>query len=1099
MKMQVSGFGVFAIALSLLAVSGAQAIAPSPGDEVLIVRLPHFEGRNAQMQMILTSGSVWQDFMGQNGPYHAVWNEYTNRPHRAYGPPIAAFGDLLSQPERTARDFISSHPRLFGVPESDLMLVNTSAVRSSVYLTFQQTYLSYPVEETYVQVRLNRRGIWGFGSDAYSHIQLSTAPNLQPSAAQLQAREGIQTAPETVQAEAAQLVILPVVEGDQVRHTLAYRVELIREEPAGRWTAWVDASSGELLRRISHIRNLPVSGTVTINMLPQFYNDPWSTQNLTHGEVQIQTQGLTNTNLSGQYSIEVGGGSYSLHSELKGLWVNVNQQNGNDALHDATVVGGQTHNWLWSTANAGDDECNAYYHVNYGHDWVKTLDPAFVGLDYQMPCEVNDTSYPAPDNAYWDGTGVHFGAGGSLFRDLALFSDVVYHEYFHGVTDKIYTGVSDPPSDIHEGMSDYFAATVTNDSLIGNGGLFLSGQTYMRTCENTLQYPDDMTGEGHFDGQILAGAWWDFRQLEGAAVSETLAHFAKYGFPYSFPEYFWEGLYADDDDFNLYNGTPHSGSLFEAFDGHGIGPGPGVLFDHDPYWNTQVTDASYRIEVMAYSMAYPIVPDSTKLYYSTGGGYTALTLTPFGDGLHYYANIPAQANGTLVRYYLRAVDANGNASTLPERAPLKTYIYLVGPTQVVLGDDFEGTNNWVVNLAGDDNATAGIWERGDPVQLLSDNGTLVSPEDDHTFNPGIICWQTQISAPGAVAGDDDVDGGKTSLNSPVFSAAGLTNPIISFFLFFTNNAGNNPGQDPFAVDLSNDGGTNWVNADSINLSRSKFTLYQYAIGDFLSLTANMRARFVARDQSPGSLVEASFDDFTVRAVSATATPLSLTLTPIGAPIIIGPGGGAFQFTASLSNSGASAVTTDAWTWATMPSGILYGPILTVPDLTLAAGASLNPTPTQNVPGGAPAGSYTYYGFLGDYSGANIYDASSFPFTKSGVLGGSPGLGDWTVTGDFNETSAISAAELPLEYALNPVYPNPFNPQAAISYQLSAYSYVSLKVYDVAGRLAETLVNGYRDAGLHQVTWDAGDLASGIYLVKLEAAGYELVQKALLMK
>ncbi len=78
-------------------------------------------------------------------------------------------------------------------------------------------------------------------------------------------------------------------------------------------------------------------------------------------------------------------------------------------------------------------------------------------------------------------------------------------------------------------------------------------------------------------------------------------------------------------------------------------------------------------------------------------------------------------------------------------------------------------------------------------------------------------------------------------------------------------------------------------------------------------------------------------------------------------------------------------------------------------------------------------------------------------------------------------------------------PNPFNPVTAISYQLSAFSFVNLSVYDVQGRQVAKLVNGWRDAGYHEVTFDASDLASGIYLYRIEAGEFTVARKMVLMK
>lgn len=66
------------------------------------------------------------------------------------------------------------------------------------------------------------------------------------------------------------------------------------------------------------------------------------------------------------------------------------------------------------------------------------------------------------------------------------------------------------------------------------------------------------------------------------------------------------------------------------------------------------------------------------------------------------------------------------------------------------------------------------------------------------------------------------------------------------------------------------------------------------------------------------------------------------------------------------------------------------------------------------------------------------------------------------------------------------YPNPFNPSTAISYQLPALSFVSLKVFDMLGREITTLHEGVRDAGTHRIVWDAGGMPGGVYWYRLSS-------------
>ncbi|RJP73963.1 MAG: T9SS C-terminal target domain-containing protein, partial [Candidatus Zixiibacteriota bacterium] len=78
-------------------------------------------------------------------------------------------------------------------------------------------------------------------------------------------------------------------------------------------------------------------------------------------------------------------------------------------------------------------------------------------------------------------------------------------------------------------------------------------------------------------------------------------------------------------------------------------------------------------------------------------------------------------------------------------------------------------------------------------------------------------------------------------------------------------------------------------------------------------------------------------------------------------------------------------------------------------------------------------------------------------------------------------------------------PQPGNPTVAASYELRAASHVLLKVYDTAGREVRTLVEGWKDAGSHRVTFDGSDLAAGVYLVRLEAGDFNQTQKLVLLK
>ena len=88
------------------------------------------------------------------------------------------------------------------------------------------------------------------------------------------------------------------------------------------------------------------------------------------------------------------------------------------------------------------------------------------------------------------------------------------------------------------------------------------------------------------------------------------------------------------------------------------------------------------------------------------------------------------------------------------------------------------------------------------------------------------------------------------------------------------------------------------------------------------------------------------------------------------------------------------------------------------------------------------------------------------------------------------TEITSSNPTPSNFELFQNYPNPFNPETVISYQLSVVSYVTLKIYDILGRGVETLVKGVQKAGNYLVKFNASKFSSGVYLYRLESAGFD---------
>ncbi|MBN2009749.1 T9SS type A sorting domain-containing protein [candidate division KSB1 bacterium] len=108
-------------------------------------------------------------------------------------------------------------------------------------------------------------------------------------------------------------------------------------------------------------------------------------------------------------------------------------------------------------------------------------------------------------------------------------------------------------------------------------------------------------------------------------------------------------------------------------------------------------------------------------------------------------------------------------------------------------------------------------------------------------------------------------------------------------------------------------------------------------------------------------------------------------------------------------------------------------------------------------------------------------------------------GFWYQNIDFYTEIKSIDADLPLKFHLDQNFPNPFNPSTMIQFTLPKNAHVVLKLYDLVGREVTTLVDEDREAGVHQVTFEAGELPSGIYLYRIQADGYVSIRKLTLLK
>ena len=410
-------------------------------------------------------------------------------------------------------------------------------------------------------------------------------------------------------------------------------------------------------------------------------------------------------------------------------------------------------------------------------------------------------------------------------------------------------------------------------------------------------YPQDLTGEVHADGEIIAGCWWDtylgFNNMgqmmdlfkdtydsapDGSGGTEGII----------FTDILLEALMSDDNDGNIYNGTPNDQIIVDAFALHGIS-----LLSNANIIHTQVMMSAPNNDITinaSIALTYAWALSNAKVNYKLNNAtsWNSIVLSSVG-GTNYIGHIPAQPAGTLIAYYILLEDTYGKHSGItPMAANLSQYANV--PYFILNGFEFMGIEDFDANVGfwdlGDasDNATTGMWIIDEPIGSFRDPmdpSTIVQTDEDHTPN-GVECAFTGNANLFDGIGTNDVDGGHTTLFSPFYDLTSYTNPVFTYYRWYTNNppSGANPGADWWQV-LVTDDGLNWQYVESNMTSDKSWRRVAFRVNDYVNLTNQVRVKFIASDSTHlgqyldgGSLIEAAVDDFSLYEEVATTSSLN---------------------------------------------------------------------------------------------------------------------------------------------------------------------------------------------------------------------------------
>ncbi len=629
-----------------------------------------------------------------------------------------------------------------------------------------------------------------------------------------------------------------------------------------------DATTGEIYYYEDLVNDVDVTGVVSGNATTGFGADACAAEvstPLPYGRVEISGGATAFADANGVFTIpNPGSGNVTVNSEIRGPFFRVFDQAGPNSTLSQNILPPGPANFLHNAANTNALEraqVNSYIHANRVRDMVLDTNATYPALPGQSEFPVN-VNIASTCNAFYDQVAVtinFYQAGGGCAN--TGFSSVVYHEFGHHL---IQVGGSGQGA-YGEGMSDCISIMMQDDPNLAIG--FQSCASPLRSAVNGIVAP--CSTPIHTCGQVLSGAVWGTRNqlvvtepanylqiLRDLTVNSILLHTGTS----IAADITIDFLTLDDDDSDIFNGTPHYSEINAGFTPKNL-PAPALSligFSFPSGLPTQIDPAGGTVLRFVVSpIAGTPQPGTGQAFLSAGGGpFNAVPVNQVSPNV-YDATFPATTCGS-VRFYVAAQSTTAVTVTSPPTAPAASYAAVAAYGEnTVFTDNFETNTGWTVQ---DVALTDGSWTRGVPA-----NGNRGDPPTD--FDGSGQCFLTDN-----VAGNSDVDGGTTHLISPTIDLSG-GDAIISYARWYSNTQGSAPEADTFVVAVSNNNGGSWTTVETVGPTGPEvdggWFARSFAVGAFVPPTAQVRVRFSASDLGSGSVVEAAVDAFRVDQLDCT--------------------------------------------------------------------------------------------------------------------------------------------------------------------------------------------------------------------------------------
>ncbi|MCX6153769.1 MAG: T9SS type A sorting domain-containing protein [Candidatus Kapabacteria bacterium] len=876
----LSAFLIFPCLLSSL--DKANNLAPEANYELLLPEQTNQSAFTPFIQNNLKNTDQWSAFEAENGDWTVFFDEYTKTPVRAFGKAIKIEGfDKISPDniERAARSFLDKYEAMLNIETSNIKLVRTDFVNHRYYLSFRQSYKELDVLMSEVELRIFENGnLMSFGIKYFNNINIDVKPEISVDAARQAACKGIPQSSASANIQTMpKSYILPIKGATGIDYRLVYEVEV--GAGSNLYNAYIDAHTGELVWRYVKTYNANVNFQIKADVVLSNPGDSTKIISMPNEWVKVAGNNQT-SDIDGKFTFAVSD-SAKVVSTFEGIYAKVV----NVGKPSATFFGqvkstDNPYNLAWANANSHLYERNLYYYINYAHDYIKALDPSLSCMDRKIFAQIYWISHPnygnSPNAFSKDDSITFIGVVQDTAR-MAGGPGVYYHEYGHSINNLFFKSKGVTQGMIngacHEGTADVHAAMMMDEPRIGVGVFTKRPLVYIRNCSNKCIYPDSLAADTHVSGEILSGAFWDLRLQTSLAITRNLAHYARYGLPddpntgVAFYEWLVETLVADDDDGDISNGTPHSKEIINAFNLHHISliDNASQNFSHEAYPDTVSGILQYDLECKIGSIVQLLVVKPYLFYQvdNSKGKSQFMQLDTKFDGIakKYSVSIPGQEKGALISYYFALYDSSNKKFTKIASKDNGSGIFnfSIGYKTKSL-EEFESSPAWVMGLTSDD-AKVGKWAIGKPTKLDIKGYGIIKPDSGY-IGTGKKCLATGLTSPSGTL-QMDMSGNSTLLNyltngittatSAAFALDTIQNPLLQYYQYFyqfTNPFFSGLSLPPFIVQVSNDGGNNWINVALDTVGNQVWRKINIKFSNYATPTNNCKIRFIYKIIGP---------------------------------------------------------------------------------------------------------------------------------------------------------------------------------------------------------------------------------------------------------